>query len=145
MRLGEFQEVETIRQIIKLGAYYFALVFATGFLAGTIRTLWLVPHVGVRAAELMEMPIMLVVIVFAARWAVRRLPLRSTKAVQLGLGLVALGLTLIAEFTLLQWHRGLTLREYLAGRDPVAGSAYLIMLAVFALMPLVVARKESYR
>lgn len=35
---------------------------------GTIRTLWVVPRFGARTAELMETPIMLIVIVFSARW-----------------------------------------------------------------------------
>jgi hypothetical protein len=45
--------------IVKAGVLYFALVFGTGFLLGTVRTLWIVPLVGTRT-ELMETPIMLV-------------------------------------------------------------------------------------
>ena len=59
-------------QILKAGAVYFALVFGAGFALGTIRTLWVVPTVGTRTAELMETPIMLVVVVLAAGWIVRR-------------------------------------------------------------------------
>ena len=59
--------------VLEASAVYFALVFAVGFVLGTIRTLWVVPRVGARKAELMEMPIMLVVIIMAARWTVLRL------------------------------------------------------------------------
>jgi hypothetical protein len=52
-------------QVVKAGALYFALVFGAGFLLGTIRTLWVVPRVGTRTAELMEMPIMLIVTIVA--------------------------------------------------------------------------------
>ena len=45
---------------------YFALVFAAGFVLGTIRTLWAVPWLGVRTAELVELPIMLGVSIIAA-------------------------------------------------------------------------------
>jgi hypothetical protein len=38
------------------------------------------------------------------------------------------------------WLRGLTIDQYFAGRDPVAGAVYVVMLAVFAVMPLLVAR-----
>jgi hypothetical protein len=47
----------------------------------------------------------------------------------------------LAEFTLVKSLRGLSIREYLATRDPVSGTAYYLMLVVFALMPLVVERK----
>ena len=51
----------TIMQEFKAGVLYFALVFGAGFVLGTVRTLWIVPRVGARRAELMETPIMLVV------------------------------------------------------------------------------------
>jgi hypothetical protein len=135
------QEAGTIKQTLKAGVFYFALVFAAGFVLGTIRTLWIVPRVGARTAELMETPIMFAVTVLAARWVARRLLLPPTVATRLGFGFVALGLLLITEFTVVLWLRGLTIREYLAGRDTVTGTVYLIMLVVFALMPLLVARR----
>jgi hypothetical protein len=47
-------------------------VFGAGFLLGCIRVPLLVPRLGVRTSELLEMPIQLVVIVFAARFVVER-------------------------------------------------------------------------
>ena len=132
---------QTVMRILKAGVLYFALVFGAGFVLGTIRTLWIVPRVGTRMAELMETPIMLVITIFAARWTVRRLVVPSTPPARLGMGFVALGLVLVAEFTLVLWLRGLTIREYFASRDPVAGTVYYVMLAVFAVMPLLVARR----
>ena len=52
-------------QLVKAGAIYFALVFGAGFVLGTVRTLWVVPRVGTRTAELTEMPIMLAVTIVA--------------------------------------------------------------------------------
>jgi hypothetical protein len=135
------QEATTIKQTLKAGVFYFALVFAAGFVLGTIRTVWIVPRVGMRTAELMETPIMFAVTILAARWVARRFLLPPTVATRLAVGFIALGLLLITEFTVVLWLRGLTIREYFAGRDPVAGMVYLIMLGVFALMPLVVARR----
>src|SRR5208282_1609756 len=63
----------SVMQVVKAGVLYFALVFAVGFVLGAIRTVWVVPHVGTRTAELMEMPIMLAVTIVAARWIVLRL------------------------------------------------------------------------
>lgn len=105
-------------------------MFATGFVFGTIRVLWIVPIVGVRLAELMELPIMLAVTMIAAPWAVRRLRLWSTPGIRLSGGLVALGLLLVAELTVILWVRHLTIAEYLRSRDSVAGTAYLVTLGV---------------
>lgn len=52
--------------VLKAGATYFALVFGAGFILGPIRILCIVPRFGVRIAELMEAPLMLVVIILAA-------------------------------------------------------------------------------
>jgi hypothetical protein len=92
-------------------------------------------------AELMETPIMLVVTIVAARWIVRCLALPSTPSIRLGMGFLALGLLLVAEFTLVLWLRGLSIGEYLASRDPVSGTVYYVTLGVFALMPVLVARR----
>jgi len=127
--------------VLKAGALYFGLVFGTGFVLGPIRILWLVPRVGERTAELMEAPIMLGVIVLAARWIARRVAVPPAPPRLLGVGVVALGLLIVVEFTVVLWLRGLTIGEYFAKRDPVAGAVYIVMLGVFAVMPLLVARK----
>ena len=79
-----------------------------------------------------------------ARWIVRRLAVPSTPYSRLGMGCVALGLLLIAEFTFVLWRRGVSISEYLASRDPVSGTVYYVMLGVFAIMPLFVARSGRY-
>jgi hypothetical protein len=72
--------------ILKAGVLYFGLVFGAGFVLGTIRTLWVVPRVGARMAELMETPVMLVVTIVTARWMVLRLDVPSTPSARLGRG-----------------------------------------------------------
>lgn len=126
-------------QILKAGTLYFALVFGAGFVLGTLRTLWVVPSLGMRKAELIEEPLMLVITFLAARWVVRRLSLPRRFFTRLGMGFAGLGLLLAAEIGLVLWVRGTTIREYVASRDPVTGTVYLVMLGVFALMPLLVA------
>ena len=46
------------------GFAYFALVFGAGFVLGVLRISFLVPRFGERLAELAEMPLMLLVIVY---------------------------------------------------------------------------------
>jgi len=60
---------------------------------------------------------------------------------RLGMGFVALGLMLVAEFGFVLWLRGLSIREYLASRDPVSQTVYYLMLGMFAIMPFLIARR----
>jgi len=128
-------------QVVKAGALYFALVFAVGFVVGAIRTTLVVPRVGARRAELIEAPIMLVVTLLAARWAVLLLAWPPMLSTRLAMGCIALVLMLVAEFGFVLWIRGLTIRDYLVTRDPVSGAAYYVLLIIFAVMPVLVARK----
>jgi len=125
---------------VKAGVLYFALVFGAGFVLSTVRTIWVVPRLGTRTAELLEMPTMLVVAIVAARWTVLRLAVPSVPSARLGMGGVALVLMLVAEFGFVLWIRGLSIRQYIATRDPVSGTVYYLMLALFAIMPLVLDR-----
>jgi len=128
-------------QILKAGVLSFAFVFGVGFILGPIRVLGVAPRLGTRMAELLETPVMLVITILAARWIVRRLAVPPTLSCRLGMGSIALIFMLVAEFTLVLWLRGLSIREYLAGRDPVAGTVYYLPLGVFAAMPLLVVRR----
>ena len=130
-------------RLLKAAACYFALVFGMGFVLGTIRVLWIVPRFGTRAAELIEAPVMLAATILAARWTVRRFALQSMPLTRLGQGLLALGLLLVAEFTVVLWLRGMTISEYVSGRDPVAGTVYVLMLVIFAVMPWLITRRRS--
>ncbi|WP_265943675.1 hypothetical protein [Dechloromonas sp. A34] len=128
---------------IKAGIAYFGLAFAAGFAMGTVRVLFLVPRLGERLAELLEMPFMLVAIWWAARFVARRFALARVVSVRLTTGLVALILLLGAEILLAAMLQDRSLGDYLASRDPVSGGVYLLMLGLFAAMPLILARCTS--
>lgn len=115
--------------MLRAALSYFAMVFSAGFVLGAIRTIWIVPRVGVRRAELMESPIMLGVTLLAARRIAH-----AGLAHPLGVGLVSLALLLAAELAMMRL-RHLSVREYIANRDPVAGAAYVVLLMAFAVMP----------
>jgi hypothetical protein len=125
----------TTIQFFEAAGLYFLIVFATGFVLGPIRELWAVPRFGERVAELIEQPIMLVAVVLAARWTVRRFRVSLETSKSLGIGLIALGFLLVAELLVVVGVRGLSVANYIKSRDPVSGTVYLLMLAVFALMP----------
>jgi len=124
------------------GAIYFLLVFGVGFILGTVRVLWVVPHLGVRTAELVEAPLMLAATYFAACFITQRFG-AIRRVEYLHSGLVALLLLLITEFSVVLGLQGLSVREYLAERDPVAGGVYVAMLFIFTVMPWLVGKTRG--
>jgi hypothetical protein len=130
-------------RVIRAGLLYFALTFGAGFLLGAIRILWLVPRIGARTAELVELPLMLAISWLAARWVTRRLRVPDGWRPRLAMGALAVALMLAAEFSLVLRLRGRALEEYFATRDPVSGTAYYLALLLLALMPLIVGHGPS--
>ena len=126
---------------VRLGFLYFITVFAVGFVLGAIRVLWLVPVLGVRTAELIEVPVMITASAVIARWIVRRYKVPGELSARLPIGLIGLLLLLIAEFGVAALLLGQSVAEALRNRDPVSGTAYFISLGLFAVMPLLVARR----
>lgn len=127
--------------VIRAGALYFALVFGAGFLLGMIRVPLLVPQVGERVAELLEAPIMLLVILATARFVVRRFALGASVRLSAAVGLMALALLLAAELLLAGFLLGRTPAEYVLARDPIAGMVYIALLLLFAALPWLHARR----
>ena len=125
------------RSGIVRGVVYVALVFGAGFLLGIVRVMALEPRLGERWAELAEAPLMLAAIVLAARFVVRRFP-APRRGGYLVSGGIALLLLLLVEISVVLGMRGLSIGEYLAERDPLAGSVYLCLLIAFAAMPWIV-------
>jgi hypothetical protein len=133
----------TVMTSFKAAVAYFAIVLGTGFVFGTIRVPFLVPRLGERYAELLEMPLMFVVIVMAARYVVRRFSLPPSPSVRLIVGFAALALSVLAELLLAVALQNVSVGQYIASRDPISGSVYLIVLLLFALMPYLLMRFQG--
>lgn len=129
--------------VLKAAVTYFAIVFGAGFILGTLRVLFVVPLVGNRVAELVEMPLMLVAIGLGACWISRDWTTIATPTAQLSVGLLALGLLLLAEIAVGVGLRGLSPVASLYNPDPVSGTIYYLMLGVFALLPWFLARRRA--
>jgi len=125
---------------LKTGALYFALVFEAGWVLGPVRELCVVPHIGRTAGVLLEAPLMLGTTIIAARWTIRRVAVSSALGPRAAVGLVALGMLLIAEVIGARWLRGLLIRDYVAGFFSVAGCITILLFLLFAAMPLIVER-----
>lgn len=125
---------------------YFGLVFAAGFVLGTLRVLIVEPRICIRAAELAEIPVMIVVIVLAARWIGRRFLAHPSRRDRLVTGGLALAWLLLAEVLLGAVLNGISplesARNFL-DRDPFSGAAYYLSLVLFALMPTMTAPRRS--
>ena len=128
---------------LKAGVIYFLLVFAVGWILGPIRELWAVPHLGRVAAMLSEAVIMLIAMIVAARWVIRRLDIPQTLGATIPMGLIAIGLLVPTEIVGVHWVRGLSVRDYLTGFLTAPGVVSLLMFLLFAAMPTLVTRAGS--
>jgi hypothetical protein len=125
---------------LKAGVIYFLLVFAVGWVLGPIRELWAVPHFGPMAAMLSEAVIMLIAMIVAARWVIRRFHVPQTLGATLSIGLIAIGLLFPAEISGVLWVRGPSLQEYLASFATAPGIISLQIFLLFGAMPTIVMR-----
>jgi hypothetical protein len=116
------------------GVAYWAMIFALGFVLGTVRVVWLAPLVGLVPATLIELPVMLTASWWASGWLMRRFAIAQAGAA-LAMGSLAFALLMAAECALAAVMIGQTPAQWLADlRQPHA----LIGLAgqvAFALMP----------
>ncbi len=124
-----------MRKTILAGILYFAIVMGAGVVFGLFRIPFLVPRIGVRWAELAEMPLMAAVIYFAAGHILKRFPeIRSPHRALIS-GFFALALSICAELGLAIALQNETLSEFINSRDKVSGAVYVALLLAFALMP----------
>jgi hypothetical protein len=121
-------------RIANAAIVYWAMVFALGFVLGTVRVLWVIPLVGLMPATLLELPIILAASWLAAGWLVRRFGIAGGGEA-LAVGALACAILMAAECALAGVLTGQTPAQWLADlRQPHA----LLGLAgqvVFALMP----------
>lgn len=117
------------------GTACFAIVFAIGFLLGTVRTLWLVPRVGPVVAVSLELPVMLAASWQACRFCLRRYRVSAAAPSRLLMGGVALLLLLVAEFAISVSLVGLSATQHFAQYARPEHQLGLAAQLLFALMP----------
>jgi len=122
-------------------AIYFALVFAVGMLLGPPRVLWLEPWFGKTIAVLLEAPLLVGAMWFAARWAPAWARVDGGWISYLLIGLLALVFQQIADLAVGFGLREMTFADQLAYFGTPAGMIYIATLAVFAAMPLIRMRR----
>lgn len=128
---------------LKAGAVYFAIVFAAGFVFGTIRTLLLAPAVGPLVAVVIELPFMLTIAWFACRWTARRFAVPSRPGARWAMAATAFVLLMIAEFLLAYAFTRVSPQGYLAQYATLSGLVGLAGQIVFATFPPIQARRAG--
>lgn len=117
------------------GAAYFALIFPVAFLLGVLRTLVLVPLTGELIAVALEVPVLLAIAWWVARWLGRSVP--ATARARAAMGLVAFALLMIAELALAVLILDLPAAVFLSGMTTAPGLLGLTGQVAFGLIPLV--------
>ena len=122
---------------LRLSLFYFTVVFLAGTIFGSIRVPFLLPAIGTRYAELLEMPLMMFVIWLSAQITISQLEADEylTPIFIGALGLVWLVAMELATTIILQggWWNGI--RVYFVGRDVIAGPVYALAVMSYAIMP----------
>jgi ABC-type Na+ efflux pump permease subunit len=83
---------------------------------------------------------MLIAMIVAARWAIRRFHVPQTLGATLSMGLIAIGLLFPTEIAGVLWVRGVALHDYPGSFATVPGVISLFMFLLFTSMPTLVAR-----
>ena len=109
---------------VRAGIFYFAVVFAAGFVFAIARELVLVPMAGRTVAVLIEVTIMLIVSWIVCSRVVDRLRVPSDRNGRIAMGASAFVFLMIAEFGVAKLFLGWTVAEFFGGfssRDGVIG------------------------
>src|ERR1039458_3577269 len=127
-------------RIVLATLLYFAVVFGTGLVLGPARVLWLEPLGRAPNGERIEAPFLVIAMVGAARWVPKIARTTENLRSSAFIGVGALVLLLMADFTVGYSLRGLALPEQLARFATAPGVIYAILLLLFALMPVLLKR-----
>ena len=114
---------------------YFALVFAAGFVLGTIRVLLVAPLWGELPAVILESPIMIFVSWLACGSTMRRVGVRGRRD-GLAMGAIAFALLMTAETALSVLAFSRSPADFLRAFGTAAGAIGLTGQVAFALIPL---------
>lgn len=118
------------------GIAYFTVVFAVGFMLGTLRVLAVAPLLGEHRAVLVELPVMLAVSWLACRRITRRLGVPNAIGPRLATGALALALMLAAELGVAVLAFDRTVAGHVAAYRHGPAAYGLAAQTLFGLFPL---------
>jgi hypothetical protein len=134
-----------LTRLLQAGVTYFLLVYASGAGLGLVRELLVAPRLGPLPALLVEAPFMIVAILGAARWVIRRHAIPRDANARLVIGLIGLALLIPAEIAGAISVRGFSMEAYLASLITPAGLASFALFLLFAAGPVIETRIDTGR
>ncbi len=132
------ERLHGLMQVLKAGATYFLIVVGAEFVLEIIRLQVVALHVSERLAEILEIPNVLLATIIGSRWVVDRFTLPPLPGIRLGVGVVALCLVLISEWTVIQVLQSLSVEGYVAAQDAAVEPIPVGALGVLTVMPFLV-------
>lgn len=120
----------------RAGLAYGLIVFALGFLLGTLREFVLAPIFGRGPVVLVEGPLILLASWFIAWMTIRRFGVAATATARLIMGGLAFALLMVGEAAVAVFGFGRSLAMHLAAYATAQGMLELALQAAFALFPL---------
>ena len=127
----------------KAGIFYFAIVFAAGFLLGTLRVTVIIPLIGELLAVALELPIILFISWLVCRRLVAQFSVPAMASHRAAMGALAFGLLMLAELGLSVLVFDRSGAEYLAHLQTAPGLLGLAGQIVFAFIPLGLLRHQQ--
>jgi len=119
---------------VKAGVDYAAVIFAVGFVLGSIRVTLVAPTIGALPATIAELPLMLLASWFVAGWLCERFTVSTNFAARLLMGAVGFALLMTLEL-LLGLAFGQPVGAQLRATATHAGAAGFLGQIAFGLIP----------
>jgi hypothetical protein len=121
----------------RAGMVYAGVVFAFGFMMGTIRALFVSPAIGEIYAVMLEIPVMLAVSWLSCLLVIRQFNVGTALAGRLTMGILAFCLLMMAEACLSMIALGVTLSQHLETYRAPAAILGLGAQIVFGALPVI--------
>jgi hypothetical protein len=132
-----------MKRALTAGTVYFLILFALGFVLGTLRVTVVVPCLGAFAATMAEVPVMLAAAYFTCRWMIRHWNVPPTLSIRLTMMAWFLLLLFLFETLLGTMLFGRTLNTQVAALVTPAGMLGLSAQMIAAFLPVFIGRDET--
>lgn len=133
-----------MRPALNAGLVYGAIVFALGFVLGSLRDMLLAPLFGRDLIVLIEGPLILLVAWFVAWWLIRGHGVPGRAFDRLAMGAMAFALLMLGEAAIAVFGLGRTLAMHLGAYTTAKGVLELVPQLAFGLFPLLHMCRERF-
>lgn len=128
---------------LRAGFVYFALIISAGLILGMLRVFVLLPRMAPSITVLIELPVILVICWFAAKWVVENFAVPAVFADRLVMGASAFVFLMLAELSLAMVSFYRTLTGYLTSFATPQGAVGLAGQMFFAMFPNLLFRRSA--